>query len=218
MVLRTAALWASTAWAVAAAQAFPGDAPVLAPRYEQLLCPDRSPPSGGDTATLATFAERQRYRDLLPVYLARLPDAPDEALLMPVRRVRVAQVADTYAAARDGGRVHEGQDIFAARGTPVVSATSGLIYEISDRFRGGRSVMVLGPGQRRYFYSHLDAYADGLREGMWVDAGDLLGFVGNDGNAATTPPHLHFGAYAFDEERCRFFAFDPLPFLVDTLP
>jgi peptidoglycan LD-endopeptidase LytH len=212
------ALWLVTVSAVAAAQAFPTDAPVLAPHYEQLVCPERSPPRGGEAATLATFAERQRYRDLLPVYLSRLPDTPDEVLLMPVSGVRVAQVADTYAAARDGGRVHEGQDIFAARGTPVVSATSGLIYEMSDRFRGGRSVMVLGPGQRRYFYSHLDAYAEGLREGVWVDAGELLGFVGNDGNAATTPPHLHFGAYAFDEQRCRFFAYDPLPFLVDALP
>jgi peptidoglycan LD-endopeptidase LytH len=147
-----------------------------------------------------------------------LPDQADLALLMPVPSVRVAQIADTYAAARDGGRSHEGQDVFAPRGTPIVSATAGFVYEMSGRFRGGRSVMVLGPGARRYFYSHLDAYAEGLREGQWVEPGTLLGYVGNDGNAATTPPHLHFGAYDFDPATCRFRAFDPLPLMVDRLP
>ncbi|TVR92659.1 MAG: M23 family metallopeptidase [Trueperaceae bacterium] len=164
------------------------------------------------------FEQRQRYRDVLGAYLARLPEQVDLALLMPVPSVRVAQIADTYAAARDGGRSHEGQDVFAPRGTEVVSATAGLVYEMSGRFRGGRSVMVLGPGARRYFYSHLDAYAEDLREGQWLEAGTPLGYVGNDGNAATTPPHLHFGAYDFDPVSCRFRAFDPLPFLVDRLP
>jgi peptidoglycan LD-endopeptidase LytH len=200
----------------AAAQAFPDPTlPVLVPQFETLRCPPRRAPETGDAASLMAFEQRQRYRDLLGRYLARLPELPDAALLMPVDGVRVASVSDTYAAPRDGGRSHEGQDVFAARGTPVVSATSGLVYELSDRFRGGRSIMVLGPGARRYFYSHLEAYADGLREGQWVEPGTLLGYVGNDGNAATTPPHLHFGAYDFDVVSCRFRAFDPLPFLMD---
>lgn len=203
----------------AVAQRLPdADVPVVDAQWKALVCPARNVPDAGDAAAIATFQVRQAYRDVLGPYLARLPADPDAALLMPVAGVRVAQVADTYSAPRDGGRSHEGQDVFAPRGTPVTSATSGLVYEISDRFRGGRSVMVLGPGQRRYFYTHLEAYADGLREGQWVEVGTHLGYVGNDGNAATTPPHLHFGAYAFDADACRFRAFDPLPYLVDALP
>lgn len=220
-VAALAAVWlAATAAAPAVrAQALPDVAlPVLVPALEALVCPPRSPPEGGDAQSLRSFEERQRYRDLLGPYLARLPTEPDALLLMPVVGVRVAQVHDTYAAARDGGRRHEGQDIFAPRGTPVVSATAGIVYEMSSRFRGGRSVMILGPGGRRYFYSHLDAYADGLREGQPVAPGTVLGSVGNDGNAATTPPHLHFGAYDLDLATCRFRAFDPLPLLVDALP
>ena len=75
--------------------------------------------------------------------------------------------------------------------------------------------MVLGPGGVRTFYTHLEAYADGLREGMAVTPETVLGYVGTAGNAAGTPPHLHFGAYAFDPESCRHRAFDPLPQLVD---
>ncbi len=201
------------------AQALPDPSrPVLTPVWETLSCPVRTAPETGDAASLMAFEQRQRYRDVLGTYLARLPEQVDMALLMPVPSVRVAQIADTYAAARDGGRSHEGQDVFAPRGTPIVSATAGLVYEMSGRFRGGRSVMVLGPGARRYFYTHLEAYAEGLREGQWVEAGTLLGYVGNDGNAATTPPHLHFGAYDFDAASCRFRAFDPLPLMVDRLP
>lgn len=158
---------------------------------------------------------RAEYRALLPVYLAHLPAEPDEALLMPVEGVRVANVADTYLAPRDGGRSHQGQDIFAPRHTPIRSATTGIVFEISDRFTGGRGIMILGPGGVRYFYTHLEAYAEDLREGMWVTPETVIGYVGNDGNAATTPTHLHFGAYALDPMSCRHRAFDPLPLLVD---
>jgi peptidoglycan LD-endopeptidase LytH len=212
-------LVAACAAAPALAQARPDPAvSIVDAAWKALQCPVRTLPAAGDAASLATFEERQRYRDLLGAYLARLPREADTALLMPVPSVAVTRIADTYMAAREGGRSHEGQDIFAPIGTPVVSAAAGLVYEMSARFRGGRSVMVLGPGARRYFYTHLDAYAETLREGQWVEAGTLLGFVGNDGNAATTPPHLHFGAYDFDVESCRFRAFDPLPLLVDRVP
>jgi peptidoglycan LD-endopeptidase LytH len=204
---------------LAAAQVVPdAHVSVVTPAWESLQCPIRMPPEGGDAASLRAFDERQRYRDLLGAYLARVGSQADLALLIPVPAVPVARVADTYGAPRAGGRWHEGQDVFAPRGTPVVSATAGLVYELSDRFRGGRSVMVIGPGARRYFYSHLEGYAEGLREGQWLEPGQLLGYVGNDGNAATTPPHLHFGAYDLDPTSCRFRAFDPLPFLVDQLP
>jgi len=201
---------------------------VLRPELESLTCrtpqfaagPGFNPPPTTPTEPLtpeqeAQRAQRQAYRDLLPSYLARLPAEPDELFLMPVEGVLVSQVANTFSAPRGGGRSHQGQDIFAPRGTAIRSATTGIVHEISHRFTGGRGVMILGPGGYRYFYTHLEAYAEDLREGMWVTTDTVIGYVGNDGNASTTPTHLHFGVYAFDWLTCRHRAFDPLPFLID---
>lgn len=143
-----------------------------------------------------------------------LVQPPEGELLMPVRGIRVRQVADTFMAPRPGGRLHEGQDIFAPRGTPIYSATKGLVIRMGYGQLGGLYVMVLGPGGRRYYYAHLDQYADGLQEGDLVTAQTLLGYVGNTGNARTTPPHLHFGVYGSwwrSDER----VVNPLPLLVN---
>jgi peptidoglycan LD-endopeptidase LytH len=188
--------------------------PDLSPHWRTLTCPVRMAPEDAGEAERIRFEQRAAYRDALPAFLTKLPPDVDRTLLMPVDGVSVSRVADTWHAPR-GNRLHEGQDIFAPRGTPVRSATVGFVYEISDRFRGGRSVMVLGPGGRRYFYTHLDAYADGLAEGQAVTPDTVLGYVGDDGNANGTPPHLHFGAFDFDPSSCRFRALDPLPMLVD---
>lgn len=142
-----------------------------------------------------------------------LSQPPNAQLLMPVQRVRVGQIADTFLAPRPGGRLHEGQDIFAPRGTRVYSATEGLVIRMGYGQLGGLYVMVLGPGGRRYYYAHLDRYAEGLQEGDLVTTQTLLGFVGNTGNARTTPPHLHFGVYGSwwgSDER----VINPLPLLV----
>jgi peptidoglycan LD-endopeptidase LytH len=201
-----------------AAQSLPdADLPILDPSALALVCPERTWSTPPTAEALARAADRDRYRALLPDYLARLPGDPDVALFMPVDGVRVVQIADTWGAPRGGGRSHQGQDVFAPRGTPIRSATYGIVFEVSDRFTGGRGVMVLGAGGVRYFYTHFDAYAEGLREGMAVTPDTVLGYVGTDGNAAGTPPHLHFGAYAFDPETCRHRAFDPLPFMVDRI-
>ena len=159
-------------------------------------------------------ALRQRYREQLAAYQALLPSEPEAQLLMPVPGVRAAQVADTWGAARDGGRSHEGQDIFAPRGTPVYAATPGFVYRIETRDRGGRVVWVAGAGGRRYYYAHLEDWAD-IEEGGKVSIETVLGYVGNTGNASTTPPHLHFGIYSGSRRTCDRQVFDPLPLLVD---
>ena len=73
---------------------------------------------------------------------------------------------------------------------------------------------VAGAGSRRYYYAHLDAWAD-IEEGVAVTPETVLGFVGNTGNALTTPPHLHFGIYRGSRRTCDRQVFDPLPLLVD---
>jgi peptidoglycan LD-endopeptidase LytH len=215
-LVRTLAVAALAAAGGGGAQVLPDDVlPVLNPAALALACPARiwtEPPTVEQTRRAA---ERDAYRALLPAYLARLPAEPDAQLWMPVDGVRVTQIADTWGAPRGAGRVHQGQDVFAPRGTPVRSATHGLVFEVSDRFTGGRGVMVLGAGGVRYFYTHFEAFAEDLREGMAVSPDTVLGYVGTDGNASGTPPHLHFGAYAFDPATCRHRAFDPLPWLAD---
>lgn len=135
--------------------------------------------------------------------LSRMP-APDSQPV-PVDGVRATQIAATFGAPRGTDRRHEGVDIFAPRGTPVRSATRGLVVAVRERGLGGRQVWVLGPAGERHYYAHLEAWAPGLATGDAVDAGTLLGTVGDTGNARGTPPHLHYGIYAADG------ALDPLP-------
>src|SRR6185369_1475327 len=134
---------------------------------------------------------------------------PDSRLGMPVMDVLKKQIANTWHAPRGTDRFHEGQDIFAPKGTPIFSATSGYVYKIGENNLGGQTVSVIGAGGRVYYYAHLDSYAPGLAEGDPVNAKSLLGDVGTTGNAQGTPPHLHFGVYTSDG------AINPLPLLVD---
>jgi len=146
-------------------------------------------------------------RALFYVKVARLYAAdPPAKIFMPVPGVTKKQIANTWQAPR-GGRRHEGQDIFAKRGTPIYSATRGYVYKIGENALGGQTVSVIGAGGRVYYYAHLDAYADGLEEGNYVTPQTKLGFVGTTGNAQGTPPHLHFGVYTPSG------AINPLPLL-----
>jgi murein DD-endopeptidase MepM/ murein hydrolase activator NlpD len=112
----------------------------------------------------------------------------------PVAARRMPRVANSWGAARGGGRRHEGIDIFAPKGTPVVSTTRGVVMRVGTNRLGGQIVGVLGPGLEWHYYAHLDRFGT-FREGDIVDAGDVLGYVGNTGNARGTPPHLHYGIY-----------------------
>jgi len=135
---------------------------------------------------------------------------PHTKIKMPVEDVATRQVADTWHASRSGGRQHEGQDIFAPKGTKVLSATNGYVYKIGENNLGGQTVSVISSGARVYYYAHLAAYAPGLQVGDRVTTKTLLGFVGTTGNAQGTPPHLHFGIYGFGGD-----AINPLPMLTD---
>jgi murein DD-endopeptidase MepM/ murein hydrolase activator NlpD len=144
------------------------------------------------------------------VRVARLyTKTPDSTLAMPLTEVSKRQIADTWGAPRGTDRRHEGQDIFAPEGTPIVSATRGLVYKIGENNLGGKTVSIMGAGGRVYYYAHLDAYAPQLKEGDFVTTKTILGYVGTTGNAQGTPPHLHFGVYTSSG------AINPLPLLTD---
>jgi murein DD-endopeptidase MepM/ murein hydrolase activator NlpD len=137
---------------------------------------------------------------------------PDRKLAMPLLEVEKGGIANTWHAPRGDSRLHEGQDIFAPQGTPIYSATSGYVRNIGENTLGGQTVSVIGAGGRSYYYAHLDSYAPRIREGDHVTTRTVLGYVGTTGNAAGTPPHLHFGVYAPSGA-----AIDPLPLLADRL-
>ncbi|MBT2767800.1 M23 family metallopeptidase [Stenotrophomonas sp. ISL-67] len=137
--------------------------------------------------------------------LSRMP-APT-SLPVPVEGVAAPRIADTFGAPRGRDRAHAGVDIFARRGTPVRSAAAGVVVAMRDSGLGGRQVWVVGPARERYYYAHLEGWREGLAEGEVVSEGTVLGYVGDSGNAAGTPPHLHWGIYGGDG------AYDPLPLL-----
>ena len=146
------------------------------------------------------------------MYLSKLlaEDAP-QTLPVPVQGVSMRSVRDTFGAPRPGDRSHQGVDIFAPRGTPVLATTRGLVARIGENSLGGTVVWVLGPGGDRHYYAHLNSVAD-VKMGQRIAPGDVLGSVGTTGNARGTPPHLHYGIYRRGEG-----AINPFPLLINRL-
>lgn len=132
------------------------------------------------------------------------------SLGMPVSGASQRDIGSPFGAPRDGGaRSHHGVDIFAPRGTPIVAVADGRV-RIGTSNLGGKHVWLsgslLGFGTPRYYYAHLDDFE--VESGTDVEEGDVLGYVGNTGNARMTPPHLHFGIYTAGGP------VDPAPFLL----
>ena len=130
-----------------------------------------------------------------PIVAVRLAlEEPPKTLLLPIVGVPPVALRDTWGASRGNGRRHEGIDIFAPKGTPVRSTTRGLVFRVGQNRLGGNVVWIFGPGRQMHYYAHLDRFGD-LQPGDLVMPGDIVGYVGNTGNASGTPPHLHYGVY-----------------------
>jgi peptidoglycan LD-endopeptidase LytH len=95
---------------------------------------------------------------------------------------------DTWGAPRSGGRRHKGVDMFGAMGTPIVAVVSGSVFFQGDP-AGGNAAYVNGHDGITYYYAHLEDYVGGARS---VQAGELIGHLGDSGNADASAPHLHF--------------------------
>ena len=112
----------------------------------------------------------------------------------PVAGHTLGSVRSGFGAARDGGsRDHHGIDIFARRGTPVLAAVAGRARPGMNGLGGTVIWLRDSENGRSLYYAHLDRWA--FDRSRWVEPGDTIGFVGNSGNARTTPSHLHFGVY-----------------------
>lgn len=130
--------------------------------------------------------------------------------VFPVAGKGNAAIGSFWGMERDGGkRSHEGIDIFAKKGTPVVAVTNGMVSYTGEKGIGGKQVWLRDQdfGSSLY-YAHLDSIK--TISGARVSVGDTLGFVGNTGNAKFTPSHLHFGIYR------NYGAVNPLPFVFTT--
>ncbi len=86
--------------------------------------------------------------------------------------------------------IHDGIDIFADRGTPVIAATPGVVLFTGTVGLGGKAVFVAGPRWRLHYYAHLDTIETKI--GVFVRQGEMIGRVGNSGSARNSPPHLHY--------------------------
>ncbi|WP_044017809.1 M23 family metallopeptidase [Hymenobacter sp. APR13] len=200
------------------------DAHVFLDAFE--LDPERRatrPLASADTTALAfSYVAEDDRQHLLRVqpellrtgrFTLRIQRAP--SLSFPVHGKNDVAVGSFWGVDRDGGaRRHEGIDIFAKRGTPVVAAANGYITRVNETPRGGRVVWLMDTEHSQHiYYAHLDKQL--VQPGQQVRIGDTLGLVGNTGNARTTPPHLHFGVYRGGRG-----AVDPFPFVrrADTDP
>lgn len=122
-----------------------------------------------------------------------------------------ASVGSFWGASRDGGkRSHEGIDIFAPKLTPLIAAADGVVTRVREENLGGKTVWIrVNDKNTSLYYAHLDKQL--VQEGQMVKKGEVIGLVGNTGNAKHTASHLHFGVYTNQGP------VNPLPFVNRTI-
>ena len=135
-------------------------------------------------------------------------------LAFPVKNGANKDIQSFWGVERDGGqRRHEGVDIFNKKGTPILAVKDGTIARVETNILGGKVVWQrLESFGQSIYYAHLDSQT--VSAGQTVKKGDIVGFMGNTGNAKFTPSHLHFGIYTGSG------AINPLLYILkrDTIP
>lgn len=138
---------------------------------------------------------------------APLPDLPQVTppdvlpIGLPFDDLKAADLHDSFDQAR-GGHKHEAIDILKPRGTPVHAVVEGNIAKLFTSKYGGLTIYQFdNAGAYCYYYAHLDHYAPGLKEGMLVRAGSVVGYVGSSGDANAATPHLHFTIFKLGPQK-----------------
>jgi murein DD-endopeptidase MepM/ murein hydrolase activator NlpD len=153
---------------------------------------------------------------LFPLFLAVGATASILEMAPPIDGLVLANLRDMFVEVHSG-HPHEAIDILEPRGTPVHAVVSGTVRKLFLSKPGGNTLYQFDEmGVYCYYYAHLDRYAEGLREGMRVTRGDVIGFVGSTGNADPRTPHLHFAIFELGPEKqwWKGKAVDPYPGLV----
>lgn len=133
--------------------------------------------------------------------LAMLLAGAQPEIGVPIEGLRISAVRDSFLEMHSG-HPHEATDILSPRGTPVHAVVPGIIRKLFLSKPGGNTIYEFDDqGVYCYYYAHLDRYAEGLREGMRVARGDVIGYVGSTGNADPRTPHLHFAIFELGPEK-----------------
>ncbi|MFC5497804.1 M23 family metallopeptidase [Caenimonas terrae] len=168
--------------------------PTAAPPIAEAPAAPSAPPPADAPAVPPEPAQAQSSAEGAALLAARRP-------MLPVEGVPPSALRDNYQQGR-GARKHEAIDIMAARGTRVFAVDDGKLVKLFHSVPGGITAYQFDPqGRLAYYYAHLDRYADGLKEGMALRRGDLIGYVGSTGNAAAEAPHLHFAVFLLGPEK-----------------
>lgn len=143
------------------------------------------------------------------------PDLRQRNLVLPVQGITPEKLQNTFEDSRSGGRVHEAIDILAPRNTPVLAVEDGRVAKLFTSKQGGLTIYQFDPSETyAYYYAHLERYADGVKEGVVLRRGQVIGYVGTSGNAPPETPHLHFAIFRLTPEK-RWWEGDPLnPFMI----
>jgi murein DD-endopeptidase MepM/ murein hydrolase activator NlpD len=99
---------------------------------------------------------------------------------------------DTFGAHRADVTYHHGDDIFGTLGQPLVACTDGIVFSVGFNKIGGNRLWIVDKAGNQFYYAHLSAFAINAVNGSHVKAGQVIGFMGNTGDAEGTPYHLHF--------------------------
>ena len=175
---------AAAAQAAAAQAAAAQSAAAAAPDPEPVAAPAAAASSSADPLPAAPAPEPAGVAspDVAP---PPPPPPPRSGIACPV--AGSSAYSDTWGASRSGGRSHQGVDMLARTGTPLVAVVSGSV-QFKQNSLGGNAVWLAGSDGNRYYYAHLSSFEGSSRD---VSQGEVIGYVGDSGNARGTP-HLHF--------------------------
>ncbi len=189
-----------------------GRAKTKVPKIEKAKAPKIQGHANGDAANKGKRARggsRGSGRGIINAGRNGAPVGAVEGFICPVDPT-LATFSNDWGAPRSGNRYHQGTDVFAPYGTPLVAVVDGVVTLSGSRL-GGVVVYLTAENNTRYYYAHLSGYSPGLRSGDEVLTGDLIGFVGDSGNARGTSPHLHFQIHPYGGNPV-----NPFPTLVEA--
>ncbi|HWC57952.1 MAG TPA: peptidoglycan DD-metalloendopeptidase family protein [Candidatus Paceibacterota bacterium] len=131
--------------------------------------------------------------------VAALPQTAEQNLKLPILiGIAPGSFAKNYGIVYSNGSVHQGQDIFAPRGAYIVSPTVAVVTRIDLAGAGGIAVYTANPGNETFYYAHMTAVGPTIHVGAQLQPGDLIGYVGNTGDAEGASTHLHFQIFDKD--------------------